>query len=91
MLLAQKQNGNQQSFMQSLDAKSARFLKQQKDEFHKQIRKRFNQDFDRGFFSAWQDYIRLLLNETGDEESSSRSQGQTSISRFAEASELELL
>lgn len=89
MFLARKQNGNQPSFIQSLNAKNIRFLEQQKKEFQKQIRKRFSPDFDRGFFSAWHDYMRLLLNGINEAKPTSDSQSQTSISQYAETSEQE--
>jgi hypothetical protein len=89
MLLARKQNGNQHSFMQNLNAKNIRFLEQQKKEFQKQIRKRFSPNFDRGFFSAWYDYMRLMLNGISEAKLTSDSQSQTSISQYAETNEQE--
>ncbi len=86
MLRAQRQNGSQYSFIQSLDDKDIRFLEQHKKEFQQQIRKRFSPNFDRGFFSAWHDYMRLLLNRLNEANPKSDSQGQTSISQYAEMS-----
>jgi len=61
MLLAQKHNGTQYTFLPNLDPTDKHALKQYKGEFQIQIQNRFHDDYDRGYFTAWQDYMRLLL------------------------------
>jgi hypothetical protein len=61
MLLAQKHNGNQYTFLTSLNPNDKHALKQYKGEFQSQTQSRFHDDYDRGYFTAWQDYMRLLL------------------------------
>jgi hypothetical protein len=61
MLLAQKHNGNQYTFLNTMNAADKTALKQYKAEFHAQTQNRFHDEYDRGYFTAWQDYARLLL------------------------------
>lgn len=61
MLLAQKHNGNQYTFLNTINAADKTALKQYKTEFHAQTQNRFHDEYDRGYFTAWQDYTRLLL------------------------------
>ena len=66
MLLAQKHNGNQYTFLTSIGAADKSALKQYKSEFQTQIQNRFHDEYDRGYFTAWQDYTRLLLKTVDD-------------------------
>jgi cyclopropane fatty-acyl-phospholipid synthase-like methyltransferase len=61
LLLAQKRNDNHYTFLQSLNSCDQQTLRQYRKEFQKHVRSSFHEDFDRGFFSAWHDYIRLLI------------------------------
>jgi hypothetical protein len=64
MLLAQKHNGSQYTFLTGLDPTNKQALKQYRGEFQTQTQSRFHDDYDRGYFTAWQDYMRLLLRTT---------------------------
>jgi hypothetical protein len=61
MLLAQKHNGSQYTFLTGLNPTDKQALRQYKGEFQTQTQNRFHDDYDRGYFTAWQDYMRLLL------------------------------
>ncbi len=66
MLLAQKHNGNQYTFLANLNSADKLTLKQHKTELQAKTQSRFVEDYDRGYFTAWTDYLRLLLR-TADE------------------------
>lgn len=61
MLLAQKQNGNSYTLLQNLNTSDEVVLKKHKHDFRKHTQNRFHDDYDRGYFSAWHDYTRLLI------------------------------
>jgi hypothetical protein len=61
MLLAQKHNGNQYTFLNTINTVDKTALKRYKAEFQAQTQNRFHDEYDRGYFTAWQDYTRLLL------------------------------
>ncbi len=86
MLLAQKHNGNQYTFLTSINTSDKASLKRHKSEFQTHIQSRFHDDYDRGFFSAWHDYTRLLLralNETRQESP----EEQTNLIQYAQPKE----
>ena len=86
MLLAQKRNDNQYAFLQNLNLKDKTALQQHKKEFLAHVQNRFNEDFDRGYFSAWHDYTRLLIKTLKEQnpKPNTDSKGQTSITHYAE-------
>jgi hypothetical protein len=61
MLLAQKQNGNSYTLLQNLNILDEGVLQKHKHDFRKHTQNRFHDDYDRGYFSAWHDYTRLLI------------------------------
>lgn len=86
MLLAQKHNDNQYTFFQALDVRDRSALQKHKKEFLAQTQNRFHEDFDKGYFSAWHDYIRLLIKTLKEHmKPQTSSEGQTSIAHYAEA------
>ena len=87
MLLAQKTNGNQHTFLQNLNAADKAALQQHKNEFQKHVTDRFQEDFDRGFFSAWDDYTRLLINIINETKPRTDTEGQTSIIHYAKTTQ----
>lgn len=87
MLLAQKTNGNQYIFLQNLNPNDKATLKQHKNEFQEHVTSRFQEDFDRGFFSAWHDYTRLLIKTIDKTKPKPDTEGQTSIIHYAEATQ----
>ena len=59
MLLTQK-NSDRYAFLPSLDMNNQRQLKRYRREFLSQSESRLHDDYDRGFFEAWADYMRIL-------------------------------
>jgi hypothetical protein len=86
MLLAQKNNGSQYTFLQNLDTEHISALKQHQTEFIKHTQNRFHADYDRGYFSAWHDYIRLLL-KTREAKRQDEAHSQTTMAHYAQASQ----
>jgi hypothetical protein len=64
MLLAQKHNGSQYTFLTTINTAGRQALRQYKAEFQAQTQNRVHDEYDRGYFTAWQDYTRLLLKTT---------------------------
>lgn len=84
MLLARKANGNQYTFMSNIDSTDRTAVLDHKKSFLKRVQSRFNDDFDRGFFSAWTEYARLLIKTIDESKPEVDTQGQTSIIHYAE-------
>ncbi len=85
MLLAQRHNGNQYTFLSNINPNDKQALKQHKNEFQKHVQSRFAEDYDRGYFSAWHDYTRLLIQTTDETKPQPPNpQGQTSLAQYAE-------
>jgi len=60
MLLAHRNNDDRYAFLSNLNIKDKRELKTYRREFLRQSEHRLHADYDRGFFSAWADYMRIL-------------------------------
>jgi hypothetical protein len=61
MLLARRSNNNDSyAFFSNLDLSDKTVLHGYKKEFLEHVRSRLHGDFDRGFFSAWADCMRVL-------------------------------
>lgn len=60
LLLAQRSSANQYTFTSNLASCDNKTLQDYRREFFKRARNRLQADYDRGFFSAWADYTRLL-------------------------------
>ncbi|UCH31158.1 MAG: hypothetical protein JSV05_06520 [Candidatus Bathyarchaeota archaeon] len=86
MLLARKSNGNQYTFLQNLNINDNAQLLRYKKEFQKHLESRFHEDFDRGFFSAWNDYTRLLI-KTLEEAQPEDNEGQTRLIHYTNSSQ----
>jgi hypothetical protein len=69
MLFAQK-SGDSYSFLNNLNFKDEKELKKIKKEFLKESRNKIHADYDRGFFSAWADYMRISIKALADTEAS---------------------
>jgi hypothetical protein len=61
ILLAKKANNDPYVFLSNLDVNDKNFLQHLRKEFLKHMQNRLHGEYDRGFFSAWSDYLRLLL------------------------------
>jgi hypothetical protein len=60
MYLARKANGDGYSFFSKLDFSDKAGLHAYKREFSEHVNSKLHGDFDRGYFSAWVDCIRVL-------------------------------
>jgi hypothetical protein len=62
MLLAKKSNGNSNSysFLAKLDLGDKRAINAYRREFLAHVRNKLHGDFDRGFFAAWAEFMRVL-------------------------------
>jgi hypothetical protein len=96
MLLAQKHNGNQYTFLANLNSADRQTLKQHRNELQAKTESRFAEDYDRGYFTAWTDYLKLLLR-TADEAKPQpplqpqpqNPEAQTSLTQYEESMEPE--
>jgi hypothetical protein len=60
MLLARRNGDDRYAFLTNFNAADKKELNSSRREFHKQSQYRLHADYDRGFFSAWSDYMRVL-------------------------------
>ena len=60
MYLARKANGDGYSFFSKLDFSDKTSLHTYKREFTEHVNSKLHDDFDRGYFSAWVDCMRVL-------------------------------
>ncbi len=61
ILLAQRSNDDRYLFLPSINPTDEDELKNYRRDFLEHTRGMIHADYDRGFFSAWNDYIRVLL------------------------------
>ena len=85
MLLASKTNGNQYIFLSRINLKDEVTIQQYKREFSQRVQSRFHDNFDRGYFSAWSDYMSLLAKTIIDRRSRQSLDNQTSIVQYADS------
>lgn len=60
MLLTQRSNDDRYTFLSNLNIKDNKELHTYRREFLLQSEHRLHADYDKGFFSAWADYMRIL-------------------------------
>ncbi len=60
MLLAQRNGDDRYAFLTSMDMSAKKELSESRREFLRQSQHLLNADYDRGFFEAWADYMRIL-------------------------------
>ena len=60
MLLAQRNNDDRYAFLSNTNLSDKKELQSHRREFLKEARSRVHADYDRGYFSAWADYTRIL-------------------------------
>lgn len=60
MLITRKSNDDQYAFFSKLDFDDKEALRSYKREFLGHVKSRLHGDFDRGFFSAWADCMRVI-------------------------------
>ena len=61
MILAQKSSDDQYVFLPNVNFKDKKKLQIYRREFAKHQKNKLHSDFDRGFFKAWVDYMRVLI------------------------------
>jgi hypothetical protein len=66
MLLARKSNSDQYVFFSKVDLNDKQILQGYKIEFLSHVRNKLHGDYDRGFFSAWADCVRVLAKMVND-------------------------
>jgi hypothetical protein len=64
MFLSRKANGDSYAFFSKMDLDDKAALHSYRREFLDHVRNRLHGDFDRGFFSAWADCMRVLSRIT---------------------------
>jgi hypothetical protein len=60
MLISRRTNSDNPAFLTTLDANNKRALLDLKREFQGKVESRLYTDYDRGYFSAWADYVSML-------------------------------
>ena len=60
MLISKRSNNDQNSFLATMDAGNKHALLEFRREFQEKVESRLYTDYDRGFFSAWADYVSVL-------------------------------
>ena len=60
MLISRRTNSDNPAFLTTLDANNKRALLDLKREFQEKVESRLYTDYDRGYFSAWTDYVSIL-------------------------------
>lgn len=61
IILAQKSNDDQYVFLPNVNFKDRQELQRYRREFSKHEKNRLHSDFDRGFFKAWAEYMRVSI------------------------------
>jgi hypothetical protein len=64
MFLSRKANGDSYAFFSKMDLKDRTALNSYRREFLEHVRNKLHGEFDRGFFSAWADCMRVLSRIT---------------------------
>jgi len=57
-----RKSGEERSFLTNLNLDDEEALKRHRREFLNYVRGDFYADYDRGFFSAWGDFLRVILS-----------------------------
>jgi len=60
MLIARKSNNDNYAFLSKLDFNDKNVLQNYRKEFRGHVKSKLHGDFDRGFFSAWTKFMRIL-------------------------------
>ncbi|MBX5326111.1 MAG: hypothetical protein ACQXXH_04595 [Candidatus Bathyarchaeia archaeon] len=61
MLLTRRNNNDQYSFFTSLDHNDKQTINNARKDFQERSESRLYADYDRGYFSAWAEYMRVLI------------------------------
>lgn len=60
LLAAKNNNSDSYAFLSSLNLNDKAAIQNYRREFLQHVKNRFHGDYDKGFFSAWADYMRIL-------------------------------
>lgn len=60
MLIARKSNNDDYAFLSKADLNDGKVLRNYRKEFQGHVKSKLDGDFDRGFFSAWANFMRVL-------------------------------
>ncbi len=60
MLIARKSNNDNYAFLSKVDFNDKNVLRNYRKEFRGHVKSKLHGDFDRGFFSAWAKFMRVL-------------------------------
>lgn len=87
MLIARRSNNDQHAFFSKLDLNNKEALRDYRREFRDHVKSKLHEDFDRGFFAAWADCMRVLSklvvnNPTAKNTKSGKKKGQARIESF---------
>lgn len=61
MILAHRSNDDQYVFLSNVNLKDKRGLTRYRREFSRNEKNKIHSDYDRGFFKAWAEYMRVLI------------------------------
>ena len=83
-LVTQKSNDSY-SFMGNLDLEDEKSLRKNRKEFLKEYKNKVHQDFDRGFFAAWADFMLIAVREITNQKSQTKEPKFCSTLRWPKA------
>lgn len=93
MLIARRSNSDQYLFLSKLDPDDKKLLQDYRKEFRRHVRNKLHGDFDRGYFSAWADCMRVLnkltLNPSMKEDPSSENEKSESVGKDERQTKIE--
>ena len=69
VILAQKTNDSY-AYSNNIDFENEKDMKKSRKEFLKEYKNKIHADYDRGFFAAWADYMRISIKALADTEAS---------------------
>ncbi len=61
ILAIQKSSDERYAFLSNLNLEHEKSVEKNRKAFRDQIKSEFHADYDRGFFSAWADFLRIVL------------------------------
>ncbi len=61
MIVAQRSNDDQYVFLSNMNSNNRRELIKYRREFSRHVKNKLHSDYDRGFFKAWAEYMRILI------------------------------
>jgi hypothetical protein len=70
-VVTQKSNDSY-SFLGNLDLEDEKILRKNRKEFLKEYKNKVHQDFDRGFFAAWADFMLIAVREITNQKSQTK-------------------